>query len=76
MSKYFEISGYWKDDRSEFEGLIVKEFDDVIEGEDDDVFYYGLDENSIRIAIVEGKNGVSDGLDFVITEYKEVTHVR
>jgi hypothetical protein len=27
MSKYFSIEGYWKDDKSEFEGFIVKEYD-------------------------------------------------
>ena len=44
MSKYFSIDGYWKDDKSEFSGYIVKEFDDVEEDEDRDnkIFFYGL----------------------------------
>jgi len=75
MSKYFMVNGYWKNDRSEFEGLIIKEFDDVVEGEDDNVFYYGMDENAIKLTIEDGKNGVSDILDFVITDYKEVDYV-
>ena len=75
MSKYFEISGYWKDDRSEFDDYIVKEYDDVIEGEDDNIFYYGLGEAEIKAAIEDGKNGIPDGLEFVITDYKEVDYV-
>jgi hypothetical protein len=76
MNKYFEISGYWKDDRTEFSGLIVKESYDVIEGEDDNIFYYGLDEAAINRIIKESKNGVENALDFGITEYKEVDYVQ
>jgi len=75
MSKYFEISGYWLDDRSEFEGFIVKEYDNVIESEDDKIFYYGLSENDIKGIIEDGKNGNIGGLEFVITDYKEVDYV-
>lgn len=69
MSKYFEINGYWKDDKSEFNGLIVKEYDDVGE-DDDDVFFYGLSEEQIKEAI--DSKGEDDSLDFIITSYKEL----
>ena len=71
MSKYFSISGYWKDDKSEFEDYIVKEFDDVEDNESDDnlIFYYGLSEGDIK-----GAMNVNDDnmLDFVITSYREI----
>jgi hypothetical protein len=71
MSKYFKINGYWKDDNSEFENYIVKEYDDVESDEqaDDRIFYYGLDENHLNHSIVTGGN---DALDFVVTSFKEV----
>ena len=71
MSKYFSINGYYKDDKSEFSGLIVKEFDDVEADEqaDDQIFYYGLSETEIQQAIADGGD---DMLDFVITSYEEI----
>ena len=66
MSRYFSISGYYKDDGSEFEGYIVKEFDHVDE-EDDDVFYYGLSEKDLR------ESSFDDGLEFVVTSFEEIT---
>jgi hypothetical protein len=71
MSKYFKIAGYFKDDKSEFDDYIVKEYDDAEEDEDRDlqIFYYGLSENEIIQAIADGEdNGI---LDFVITSYEE-----
>lgn len=68
MSKYFEIEGYWKDDKSEFSG-IMKESDDYNEEEDEEVFFYGMDENQIKKTI---KAGEDTTLDFVITSYKEI----
>lgn len=72
MGKYFNIEGYWKDDRSKFGGYIVKEFDDVEENEEDDdlIFHYGLSESDIQEAIEDEKNGVENGLDFAITNYE------
>lgn len=67
MSKYFKIDGFWKDDKSEFNGLIVKEYDDI--GDDDDIFFYGLSEQDIQSAIIDKGNG---SLDFVITHYEEI----
>jgi hypothetical protein len=70
MSKYFEIQGYWKDDKSEFSG-IVKEYDDYIEEEEDDIFLYGMGESDIKEAIKDGEN---TNLDFVITSYKNTIY--
>ncbi len=72
MSKYFSINGYYKDDKSEFEGLIVKEYDDAEEDEsrDDQIFFYGLSETDIQQAIIDG--GEDDILEFVITSYEEI----
>lgn len=70
MRKYFEISGYWKDDKTEFEGYIVTNYDDHEEdGEynEDDIFYFGMEESDIQAMIEEGENTIED---FVITEYK------
>jgi hypothetical protein len=68
MSKYFTISGYWKDDKSEFSGHIVKEFDDVEESESDDnlIFYYGLSEQNLK------DSSEDDALEFVVTSYEEI----
>jgi len=68
MSKYFEISGYWKDTLENFEGYIVKEYDDSDEN-DDLIFYYGLGEEEIKQAILEVWK---TDLEFVITDYVEV----
>ena len=65
MANYFTITGYWKDDKSEFSG-IVKDTNDVIEEEDDNIFFYGLSEEDIEDAI---KNGKKFSEDFVITDY-------
>lgn len=71
MSKYFSINGYWKDDKSEFEGFIVKEYDDVEEDEDldNEIFYYGLSENDLKHSIDTGGN---DSLDIVVTSFEEI----
>lgn len=69
MSKYFIINGYWKDDESEFQGMIVKEFNDI-EDNDDDIFFYGLNEYELQKSI--DSNGENDSLDFVVTSFNEV----
>lgn len=71
MCKYFSIDGYFKDDKSEFEGFIIKEYDDAEEDEnrDDEIFYYGLSENDLQHSIDTGGN---DALDFVITSFEEI----
>lgn len=72
MSKYFEIEGYWKDDKSEFSG-IIKEYDDFDEEEDEEVFFFGMNENEIIEAI---KAGEDTTLDFVITSYKIINNMK
>jgi hypothetical protein len=69
MSRFFNISGYWKEDQTEFEDYIVKEFDDVDEAMDDQIFYYGLSETDIIDAIENGSE--DDALEFIITSYSE-----
>lgn len=71
MSKYFSINGYWKDDKSEFEGYIVKEYDDVESDEqaDDRIFEYGWSETNLKDAVAGGEETV---LDFVITSFEEI----
>jgi hypothetical protein len=73
MSKYFSIDGYWKDDLSEFNGNVVKEYDDAEEDEDRDnsIFYYGMSENDIIDAIA---NPDENNLEFVITSYKLLSY--
>jgi len=71
MSKYFSINGYWKDDKSEFNDYIVKEYNDVEEDEqaDDRIFEYGWNETDLKDAIKSGEESV---MDFVITSYEEI----
>jgi len=71
---YFEISGYWKDNQDEFEGLVVTDYDDFDEDNhhgliEDDIFYFGISENEI---IDEIKNNFDPNRDFVITDYKKL----
>jgi len=63
---YFSINGYWKDNSEAFERYIVKESEEIIESEDDSIFFYGLSERDIKKAIEEGQE---TGEDFVITSY-------
>lgn len=73
---FFTINGYWKDDRSPIDGYLVYAYDNSIEGgefddypySDDDVFYYGLSEDDIKLAIEEGED---NALEFVITSYEK-----
>jgi hypothetical protein len=63
----FLISGYWKDDKTEFQDYLVTDYDGV--QEDDDYFYFGINEEEIKEAI-ELKE--ETGLEFVITTYKSI----
>lgn len=68
--KYFKISGYWKDDKSEFTDYIVKDTDDAEKSDiDNNIFYYGLTENKIKDAIKKKEDTIHE---FVITSYKKV----
>lgn len=69
MSKFFEISGYWKDTKEEFSGFIVKEYDDIDEENDELIFEYGWSENDLEQALnVDAPNS-----DWILTSYKETT---
>lgn len=70
MSKYFEINGHWKDDKSEISGYIVKEYDDVDEETDDLIFFYGLGENDLQDAVNKGEDTIHE---FVITSFEETS---
>jgi hypothetical protein len=67
MRKFFRISGYWKDDKTEFSDLIVTDFDDVVEELDDQIFHYGLTEEDLKTSSED------DALEFVVTSYEDVT---
>ena len=72
MRKYFEINGYWKDDQSEFESYIVTNYDDIEEDgeyDEDDIFYFGMEESDIQAMIEEGEDTIED---FVVTSYTEI----
>jgi hypothetical protein len=71
MRRFFNISGYWKDDKCEFGDYLVTDFDDHPEHIDDDlIFFYGLSEEEIKDAIEKGEDTVHE---FVITDYEDVT---
>jgi hypothetical protein len=68
-SKYFAVSGFWKDDKVKFEDFIIKELDIVDDSEDIEIFYYGLSEEDIKSAInLKWKTD----FEFVITNYNEI----
>jgi hypothetical protein len=69
MRNYFEIDGYWKDDKSEFSGYIVTDYDDHEENNEEDIFFYGLSEKDIQEAIQEKEDNM---LDFVIISYTKL----
>jgi hypothetical protein len=69
---YCRINGYWKDDKTEFSGLLVRAYDDTPSDSDkytdDDIFYYGLCEAEI---VSEIENGENTFLEFVILSYEK-----
>jgi len=69
-SKYFLISGYWKDTNENFKNYIVKELHDVKEDEDNKLFLHGLDEETLNQLINEGRYSA---FDFVVLSYEETT---
>lgn len=69
MCKIFSVSGYWKDDKSEFDGEIISEYDSVGEDEDDNIFFYGMSEDEIKENIKLGEAD-ENCLDFVLTSYE------
>jgi hypothetical protein len=70
--KIFEISGFFVDDNTEFEGYLAAEFNEVPEGwKDDDFFFFGLSESEIQESIESGQPIWND---FVITAYSVIQH--
>lgn len=67
-NKVYSISGYWKDDKTEMGGLVCSSDCIPEEMDDEDIFFYDMDEDAIIDAIEKGEDTV---LDFVITEYEE-----
>lgn len=66
--RYFNISGYWKNDGEPFSDNIVTNLNDGEEGVDDEViFMYGIGEDAIISAIEAGEDSV---FEFVITSYE------
>ena len=65
----FAISGYWKDDKSEFLEYVVTDSDSDCGMMDEDVFYYGLSETEIQEAFEKGED---TALEFVITGYAKL----
>jgi len=63
--KVFRIEGYWIDTAQPINALVAN-FEDTLE-DDDDIFYYGLDEKTLIEAVAKGE---AFGEDFVITGYK------
>jgi hypothetical protein len=71
-AEYFEIDGYWKDDKSQFTDYLVCVYDgseELDEEDDTEVFFFGLSEKEIQEAINLGEDTVHD---FVITSYLPV----
>lgn len=65
--KVFSVDGYFLDDESEFSNYLIAEYDNTPNGySDEDIFFYGLDEDTIKRCIAE-KDPVGD---FLITEYR------
>jgi hypothetical protein len=65
-NKLIKIDGYWLDDKTEFNGYIVSQQEEIDEVNDEDIFYYGLTLDYIEKNILSEKTG----LDFVITRYE------
>jgi hypothetical protein len=68
----YSIEGYWKNDKSTFEGYLVSSEDyteDMPDHIDDHIFFYGLGESVIEAAIKDGENTI---FDFVITSYEKI----
>jgi len=63
--RFLFISGYWKDNKVEFEDYQVKTSDGRDEN-DDNVFFYGMNEDVIKDAIKQKENTIHE---FVITSY-------
>jgi len=73
MADFYTINGYWKNDSSKFEDLIVYEYDSTPDETepytDDDIFFYGLTETDLKEAVELKENTAHD---FVITSFTKI----
>ena len=65
----FLINGFWKDDKTKFSDYVVTDYDDNADDDDDEIFYFGLNEEEIKEAI---QLGWDTALEFVITSYSKL----
>lgn len=64
----FTISGYYVSDNTRFDSYLVHEYHNVPKDlEEEDIFYFGLSEESIQHAILSGEPIDNE---FVITSYE------
>lgn len=68
MRKYYYITGYWKDNSDQFDGVASCNDMGVDPERDDEIFYYFGSDRELIEAKELGTNTVHD---FVITDYKE-----
>jgi len=70
--KYYNITGFWKDTLENFTDRIVASYEyneTVPDHIDEQIFFYGLDENNLKASVLSGWD---NDLDFVIVEFEEV----
>lgn len=71
MENLFLITGYWKEDNEEIVDAVVlsQTFEEsgLSEEEDEKIFFYGMSEENIKTAILQGESFEED---FVILSYK------
>lgn len=73
--KIFRIKGYWKDTKKEFQSLVYEWDECPANLDDDNIFYFGINEQQIIQAI----NDIEESeYEFVITRYwfvREIKHI-
>ena len=73
MGKLFRVDGYWKDTKAPIYNELIYEYDEhPIWLHDDEIFFYGMNEDNIINAINEGEN---NELEFVIENYEEMNRL-
>lgn len=69
MAKVFLINGYWADDETPLDNVVIVDTDSPPAGMiDEEIFYYGLEEDDIKSHILTGEPVDNE---FVITSYEE-----
>ena len=73
-TKQFLVSGYWKSDKVKFSNHIIVEAEysnDFTDEEDEEIFYYGMTEEDIKLNIRLQWASVED---FVIISYSVINN--